>query len=232
VSDEKLEGAATSPSGTPSVRVAIIDDHQLLVASLAASLRAEGYDVDVPPFGEALPAWLLASGPDVALLDLDLGVHGNGEELLPALLVNGCRVLVVSGTSDQAVIGRCLARGAAGWLPKSASLEQLLANVLALAAGEEVLSASERDRLLRIWRERRETESTVRAPFLRLSPRERVVLGLLMEGRSVDRIAEMSFVSLETVRTQVRAIRTKLGVTSQLEAVAMASRAGWSPAPE
>jgi len=227
VSDEKPEREATVRAA-PTVRVAIIDDHQLLVASLAALLRAEAYDVDVPPLDEGLPARLLASEPDVALLDLDLGAQGNGEELLPALLVNGCRVLIVSGTSDEAVIGRCLARGAAGWLPKSAPLEQLLASVVALAAGEEVLSASERDRLLRIWRERREAESVVLAPFLHLSPRERVVLGLLMEGRSVDRIAELSFVSSETVRTQVRAIRTKLGVTSQLEAVAMATRAGWS----
>jgi DNA-binding NarL/FixJ family response regulator len=50
-----------------------------------------------------------------------------------------------------------------------------------------------------------------------------------MEGRSVDRIAETSFVSSDTVRTQVRAILTKLGVNSQLEAVAMARRAGWFP---
>jgi DNA-binding NarL/FixJ family response regulator len=224
-----LKGGSVPASDTSAVRVAIIDDHDLIVAALAAALRAEGCEVDVPSLGEALPAALLAKPSHVALLDLDLGAYGSGEDLLPALLASGCRVLVVSGVSDGAVIGRCLARGAAGWLPKSASLDQLLTAILALASGEEVLSGSERDRLLRAWRERREAESAALAPFLRLSPREGIVLGFLMEGRSVDRIATASFVSSDTVRTQVRAILTKLGVNSQLEAVAMARRAGWSP---
>jgi two-component system nitrate/nitrite response regulator NarL len=226
---DDFEGGSNPASDDAAVRVAIIDDHDLIVAALAAALRAEGCDVVVPTLGGALPAWLLDNPSHVALLDLDLGAHGRGEDLLPALLASGCRVLVVSGTSDAAVIGRCLARGASGWLPKSASLDQLLAAILALATGGEVLSESERDRLLRAWRERREAESAVLAPFLRLSPREGVVLGLLMEGRSVDRIAATSFVSSDTVRTQVRAILSKLGVNSQLEAVAMAKRAGWFP---
>jgi DNA-binding NarL/FixJ family response regulator len=227
-----LEKKATSENDQQLkavVRIAIIDDHRLLVAALAASLRAEGCEVDVPALGEGLAERLLGSEPDVALLDLDLGASGSGEEVLPALLAGGCRVLVVSGTSDEAVVGRCLARGASGWLPKSASLEELLDAVLQLAAGKEVISQSERNRLLRVWRARRESEAETMAPFLRLSNREGAVLGLLMEGRSVERIAELSFVSVDTIRTQVRAIRTKLGVTSQLEAVAMATRAGWSP---
>jgi two-component system, NarL family, nitrate/nitrite response regulator NarL len=227
--DEMFEAGPIPENGASAVRVAIIDDHHLIVAALAAALRAEGCDVDVPSLGKDLPAWLRANPSQVALLDLDLGAHGNGEDLLPALLSSGCRVLVVSGVSDGAVIGRCLASGASGWLPKSASLDQLLAAILTLATGQEVLNNTERDRLLRVWRERREAESAVLAPFLRLSPREGVVLGLLMEGRSVDRIAETSFVSSDTVRTQVRAILTKLGVNSQLEAVAMARRAGWVP---
>lgn len=229
IGDEMLAAESTSDGDGPRVRVVIIDDHPLLAASLAAALRAEGYEVEVPAPGDYLPASLLAIAPEIALLDLDLGPYGSGEELLPALLATGCRVLIVSGTSDEAVVGRCLERGAVGWIPKTESPEQLLAAVLALAAGNEVLSDAERDRLLRVWRERREAESAVLAPFLRLSPREGVVLGLLMEGRSVDRIAESSFVSSDTVRTQVRAILIKLGVNSQLEAVAMATRVGWSP---
>ena len=228
IGDEMHAADSTSESGPARVRVVIIDDHHLLAASLAAALRAEGCEVEVPSPGGNLSASLLAIAPDVALLDLDLGPYGSGEELLPALLATGCRVLIVSGTSDEAVVGRCLARGAVGWISKTESPEQLLAAVLALAAGKEVLSDAERDRLLRVWRERREAESALLVPFLRLSPREGVVLGLLTEGRSVDRIAEASFVSSDTVRTQVRAILSKLGVNSQLEAVAMARRVGWT----
>lgn len=221
-------GDSAIGSDAPRVRVVIIEDHHLLAASLAAALRAEGCEVEVPPLGDALPVRLRALAPDVGLLDLDLGAHGSGEAFLPALVASGCRVLIVSATTDEAIVGGCLARGAVGWIRKTESLDRLLAAVLAVAAGNVVLSDAERARLLRVWREHRDAESVLLAPFLRLSPRERAVLGLLMQGRSVDRIAEASYVSSDTVRTQVRAILTKLGVNSQLEAVAMATRVGWS----
>jgi DNA-binding NarL/FixJ family response regulator len=67
------------------------------------------------------------------------------------------------------------------------------------------------------------------APFESLTPREAAVLGDLLEGRSADDIAEASFVSITTVRAQIRSILSKLGVRSQLAAVSMARRAGWSP---
>ena len=67
-------------------------------------------------------------------------------------------------------------------------------------------------------------------PFESLSRREGEVLCLLMEGHSVAKIAESSFVSIGTVRTQVKAILRKLGVNSQAAAVALAYRSGWPDA--
>ena len=61
-----------------------------------------------------------------------------------------------------------------------------------------------------------------------LTEREQVVLAELMEGHCADEIANAAFVSISTVRSQIKAIRNKLGVNSQLAAVAMARRAGWS----
>ncbi|MDP8927430.1 MAG: response regulator transcription factor [Actinomycetota bacterium] len=69
-------------------------------------------------------------------------------------------------------------------------------------------------------------------PFEQLTPREGRVLGHLMEGHSADEIAAYEFVSLATVRTQIRAILRKLDVNSQLAAVARTRRAGWSPPAE
>ena len=67
----------------------------------------------------------------------------------------------------------------------------------------------------------------MRAPFDRLSGREKQVLAALCVGRSVTQIADDWVVSVPTVRTQVRAILTKLDAASQLEAVAQAHRSGW-----
>ena len=64
--------------------------------------------------------------------------------------------------------------------------------------------------------------------FAVLTERERVVLAELMEGHSAEEIATSAFVSISTVRSQIKAILQKLGVNSQLAAVALARRVDWS----
>ena len=66
------------------------------------------------------------------------------------------------------------------------------------------------------------------APFAILTPREQSVLAELMEGRTADAIAKSGWVALSTVRSQIKSILQKLGVNSQLAAVAFARQAGWS----
>lgn len=220
---------AAESATDPPVSILILEDHQLLSASLAAALQADGYPVLAPDLSDraSLLDEIASRRPPVALLDLDLGSFGSGEEVLPYLVEAGSRVLIVSGNTDPAVIGRCVELGAWGWVPKSAPFDDLLGAILLAASGRPVLSESERDRLLRLWRERRLADEEALEPFRRLTTREAAVLELLQVGRSVERIAAESFVSEATVRTQVRAILSKLGVKSQLEAVAKASRAGW-----
>ncbi len=211
--------------------MAILEDHRLLSASVSAALQAEGFDVVTPELTDpgTVVAGLRDEPPSVALLDLDLGPFGRGEDLLPFLVDLGARVVIVSGETADGLIGRALEAGAWGWVPKSAPLDDLVTTVRLAGAGRPVLDDSERDRLLRAWRERRDAQAGVLAPFARLSRREAEVLVMLREGKSVERIAADSFVSEATVRTQVRAILTKLEVNSQLEAVAKAVRAGWKP---
>ena len=64
--------------------------------------------------------------------------------------------------------------------------------------------------------------------FATLTDREKVVLAELIEGHCAEDIAKGAFVSISTVRSQIKSILQKLGVNSQLAAVAMARRAGWS----
>ncbi|MGH9296431.1 MAG: LuxR C-terminal-related transcriptional regulator, partial [Acidimicrobiales bacterium] len=170
---------------------------------------------------------LFEASPQVTLLDLDLGPIGRGQDVLRGALHSGSAVIIVSATNDEGEVGECIELGAAGWVPKSASYDVLLAAVQAVASGQPLLSPTEKDRYLRAWRESRERRSKALAPFAQLSRREGEVLGMLIKGISVDRIAAESYVSETTVRTQVQAVLRKLGVNSQLEAVAMASRAGW-----
>lgn len=211
-------------------RVAIVDDHRLLVEALASALEAEGHDVLRPALGslDALREELTDAAPDVALVDLDLAGSGNGEELITPLSVAGVCVVVLSATTDEARIGRCLELGAAGWVPKSAPFEALLDTILLATSGEPLLTHDDRARLCGAWHRQRALATERSSTFARLTRRERVVLGLLAEGHRAEHIAAESYVSVATVRTQIRAILVKLGVNSQLEAVALARSSDWN----
>lgn len=213
--------------------VAVVDDHQLFAAALAAALRAEGYEVVTPlqPSTSSLRSVelaVLAASPSVVLLDLELHGIGSGCDLVAPFVAGGASVVVVSASDDDVAIGRCLERGAAGWLPKTSAIERLLDAVQAVLEGRPVLPLAERERLCRLARLEAEARRRALEPFSELSPREASVLSALMEGQTVGRIAARCYVSEATVRSQVRGILTKLGARSQLEAVALAVKVHWS----
>jgi two-component system nitrate/nitrite response regulator NarL len=210
----------------------IVDDHELLAASLRLALISEGYEVDVPPAtATAVYAAAQHAAPDVVLLDLDLGeAGGDGSVLVEALCIGGARVVVVSGTADRLVVAGCLEAGACGYVSKSAPLDDLLAAVRAAATGDRVMPESQRRGLLAELKQARADRERALSPFDELTGRERYVLAQVMDGHSASDIAQSSYVSEATVRTQIRAVLNKLGVRSQLAAVAAARRAGWHPA--
>jgi DNA-binding NarL/FixJ family response regulator len=213
--------------------VLVVEDHDLLAQTLQVALAAEGLEVEVAPLGtdEALVAVAHDRRPDVVLLDLDLGhEHAGGEALVPRLVELGCAVVVVTGSSDDLRLGTTLELGAAGVLAKSRPFDDLLAAVLAAAQRRPVMRDGDRQDLLARARRRRQEVQERLHPFQALTPRERDVLELLMQGRNADAVARHFVVSEATVRTQIRGILTKLGVGSQLAAVAEAYRVGWTAA--
>lgn len=214
----------------PEVVVAVVDDHRLFGSALALALRSEGFHVFEPALTdlEDIRAQLAAARPRVVLLDLDLGVIGRGDDLVEAATSGGMAVLVVSATRDPVRIGRCLHLGAAGWLSKGAPLDELVATIRSAAAGNVIMTTTEREQLVDAWRRR---AAGAEAALARLTRREAMVLGQLMEGRLVEQIAAAAFVSEDTVRSQVKSILTKLGAHNQLQAVVIASHANWRPPP-
>jgi DNA-binding NarL/FixJ family response regulator len=166
--------------------------------------------------------------PDLILLYLDLGAGaGSGVALVEPLRALGARVVILTGALSRLRVAEAVEAGAVGWVSKAAPLPALLRAVRAAAAGIPLLPAHERSALLvELARHRAEQRSRF-APFERLTPRERQVLAALVRGRSADGIAEDLVVSIATVRSQIRAVLLKLGVHSQLAAVALARHAGW-----
>lgn len=161
--------------------------------------------------------------PQVVLLDLHLGGVGSGIVLIRPLLSTGAQVVMLTAEMRRMVLAECIEAGAIGWIGKGAALDEVDEVLGHVIAGETVLGRADRAALLDELRLERAGAQRAHATFERLTQREALVLGSLIDGLNADEIAEAHFVALTTVRSQIRAVLQKLGVRSQLAAVAVAS---------
>ncbi|MEE9413983.1 MAG: response regulator transcription factor [Acidimicrobiales bacterium] len=213
------------------MRVAIIDDHPLAASGVQSALREAGFDAVTidPTRGEAVcePG---SEAPDLALVDLTLGDEPDGGmSFIGPLIDDGSCVVMLSGVSDELRLAACVAAGAHGVLSKALAIDEIVLAVESIDSGAPVMSQAERDRLLALHREAEWERANTAALLSKLSGREIQVLASLVRGYNVQSIADTSFVSTSTVRSQVKAILRKLNVRSQLEAVALVHRLGWNP---
>ena len=219
--------------GTPLL---VVDDHAVLGHALALALLQEGFDgarslhVHQDVSDEAVLAEVRAAGDGaVVLLDLHLGHDRMSTSLIGPLRDLGARVLVLTAERDVALLGTCLEAGADGVFDKAKPFDQLIDTVQDALRGDTVMSEHARQELLAGLRSARRSDQERLAPFETLTSREQDVLRGLLAGNSVEAIARDQVVALSTVRSHVKAVLRKLGVNSQLAAVALARAAGWPP---
>ena len=213
--------------------MAIVEDHALFAESLEAVLIRQGYDVRLVETGlAAAPAGrvlgdVLRLRPRIAVLDLDLGHRHGGLRLVGPMTSAGIAVVVVTGTEDPVRWGECLRHGARTVLHTGVPLSSMLASLRLVADGRAAMSREEREDLLRQYHREKLACRELRLRLATLTPREVQVLGHLMAGRTVLEIARSSVVAESTVRSQVRSVLAKIGVSSQVAAVGAAHRSGW-----
>jgi len=208
-------------------RVAIVDDHRFLAQTLALALQESGFDAVLVDPSDDVAARVHQWQASVVLLDLNLERDVSGDDLIP-MLSRARAVVVLTAETDRARWGECLLAGALGVLAKSSALEDVVRAVACAARGDAVIGDAQRMSWLRAADHRRAQTETALAPFRRLTPREEEVLAALVDGEPALAIADRATVSEATVRSHIRSVLTKLGVGSQLQAVAKARRAGWS----
>ena len=154
--------------------------------------------------------------PDVVLMDLEMPVMDGVaatraiRERFPAV-----RVLALTSFRDEELVHRALQAGAIGYLLKNVSAEDLATAIRAAHAGRPTLAPEATQALVHAA-----TQPPV--PGQDLTPREREVLALLVQGLSNTAIAARLVVSPSTAKAHVSSILAKLGVTSRTEAVALA----------
>lgn len=214
-------------------RVLLVEDHGLVATSLTAALADLGIEVmtvDPSPTTD-LVAIATDAGCDLVLMDLDLGHGLQGHAFVRSLRDAGLRIVIVSGVRDELELARAYEAGAEGFVSKRASFSDLVRAVQRAVAGNELVHPSERDRLINRLREARRRERTQAEVFDALTQRERQVLAALCDGRTASELAEVESVALSTIRTHIRGVLTKLGVSSQAGAVAYALDNGWDRTP-
>ncbi len=209
-----------------TVRVLIVDDHEVLASALAQALDAEPDLVAVGAAGtlERAAALIPTTTPDVLLLDHRLP-DGDGVDAVRWLrtLRPSMAVIILTASAAEHVMVSAIEAGVSGFLSKTRSLPEVTSAVRAAAAGEAVISPEMLARLLpRLNRSGRAGRET-------LTEREREVLGLLSEGLTNAAIADRLVVSVHTVRNHVANLSSKLGARSKLEALSIAVREGLLP---
>jgi len=161
----------------------------------------------------------------VGIILCDLGtpdVLGDAESIVGR---GNVRWIVLTDSSAGPRWGSVLEAGAVAVLPTTTSTTGLAAAVHDALRGRSPMPPEVRERTIEQWRTVADEQRALVRSLERLTHREFEVLGDLYDGKSVRRIATAYGASEATVRTQVKSLRRKLGVDSQLAAVAVYRRA-------
>ena len=209
------------------IRVLIVEDHRMFGQALRAALD----DTDDLAVTEAVQtaaaavAAVDANQPDVVLMDYRLP---DGDGVAAARRIKerhpDTRIVMLTATTDDAVLREAIQAGCSGYLSKSAAIEELMLAVRAAHRGEALISPAMLSRLLDRFGNRTRPGSD-------LTPRETEVLKLLANGLSNQAIASSLDIRLATARNHVQSIIEKLQAHSKLEAVATALRLGLIETP-
>jgi DNA-binding NarL/FixJ family response regulator len=203
-------------------RILLVDDHPLTRSALAGLLTQHGFEVvgEASDGEEAIEA---ATGLQPDLILLDLSMPGlDGLSALPRLrsAAPECEVVVLTASGTEENLLGAIRGGAAGYLLKSEPPERIVDFLRGVAQGEAALSGAVARRLLEQVREGGGRSSGVPDSIAAtLSARELEVLLLLDDHLATDEIAKRLFISEHTVRSHVKSLLRKLGVSSRREAL-------------
>ena len=215
------------PLGTPA-RI-LVAGSDLLAGALASALEACGFATKHVVPRESEIEHGIQWRPNLVLIDIRFLDVSSGSALIGQLHRVGLPVCVIDGAGDGDRFSAWMEAGTSALIDRNEPLDQLFRTINRLLQTGSLPEIARRSSAPLASRRAPERRTGPRLQlFDILTEREKVVLAELMEGHCAEEIATAAFVSISTVRSQIKAILHKLGVNSQLAAVAMARRAGWS----
>ncbi|HEX6986857.1 MAG TPA: response regulator transcription factor [Planctomycetaceae bacterium] len=212
-----------APQETKTIRVFLLDDHEVVRRGVAALLSAED---DIEIVGEAgtaehALARIPDARPDVAVLDVRLP-DGDGVSVCREIRsqMPGLACLMLTSFDDEDALFEAVMAGAAGYVLKQIHGSDLVGAVRTVASGQSLLDPRSTARMLQRIRARQEKKD----PLKGLTEQERHILELIGEGLTNRQIGERLFLAEKTVKNYISSIFTKLGMSRRTQAAALAAQ--------
>jgi two-component system nitrate/nitrite response regulator NarL len=213
----------SSNDETGRIRVLVADDHPLYREAVVRAVRArpEFELIGQAEDGREALGVIRESAPDVAVLDVEMPSLG-GLDVVRAVNRDALatRMVLLSAHLESDTVFSAVQAGVSAYLSKAWPAERICDALVAVARGEVILPGEIQAGLAAAIR------SNAAGPGVQLTPRERDVLGGLAEGKSAPQIALELHVSPATVKTHLKTLYEKLGVSDRAAAVAESMRRG------
>ena len=218
-------------TATPSVRIVVADDQQVVREGFASLLETQPDFTVVGMASDGAEAVRICreKRPDVVVMDVRMP-NMNGIEATKQLTSSGAdapRILILTTFDLDEYVYDALRAGASGFLLKDVTAERLFDAVRVIARGDALLAPGITRRLIgEFARLRHKPEGPSPAQLAALTPRETEVLRLVAQGLSNQEIAARLVVAEETVKTHVSRVLNKLGLRDRTQAVVTAYESG------
>jgi DNA-binding NarL/FixJ family response regulator len=207
------------------IRIFIADDHTIFREGLKQILgdEADIEIVDEATDGDELLARLPSTPCDIVLLDLTMPGRSGLSLLREIAAADTRRVVVLSMHEEDQYVVEALKAGAAGYVTKNSAADQLIQAIRKVMKGELFVSPAASQSLIRQIR-----TPPAELPHIRLTPREREVFDLLVNGRKMSDIARKLNLSIKTASTHKTNLMRKMqaGTTADLIRYAMRHQLG------
>jgi len=199
----------SGPVPKPPLRLAVVDDYDVVVLGLAQMFDHYRGRVEVVQLAPDEPVTVAV---DIALFDTFAQGEADNDDL-DILLHNPLarRVVVYTWVFDEHVVESAVRKGVAGYLSKTLPARELVSCIERIAGGEMVVSPPPRSRqsVGQNWPGREEG----------LSERESEIVALITQGKSNAEIAKLTYLSINSIKTYIRTAYAKMGVSSRTQAV-------------
>ena len=204
------------------IRVAIFEDNKLMRDGYEAILNGTTGYTCTGSFadGNDLEHKIRKSNPDVVLMDIEMpGMDGIVATAVISRKWPEIKIMMETVFEDDDKIFAAICAGASGYILKSTSPAQLIVSVSEVYNGGSPMSPAVASRVLKLFQKYAPPQKSYNDEELLLSPREKEILSMMVDGHNFRTIAEKNFIGYETVRTHVKKIYKKLHVASASEAV-------------